>query len=239
MSDENPIQPGKPAHELERVDQLEGMDLQKVHAAILREKDDPQDGLEPVPLWMITLFFVIIFWAGGYLFFYSGGFRADVYDHTQITWGPVQGGPAKTVDPIAVGKRLYTANCSSCHGASGLGQEGVYPPLAGSEYVLSTQGWGENHLAKILLNGLAGPLVVKGKTYNNNMQAWKDQLSDEQIANILTYIRQEWGNNAGPITKEGIAAVRAEVGTRRAPWSEAELRTIPPAALPASAQATP
>lgn len=217
------------------VEYNEDTDVEKIHAPILREKDEPQDGLEPLPLWLVLLFSILIFWGGGYLFFYSGGFKHDVYEEKQITWGPVTGaGAAKTIDPIAVGKRLYTANCAACHQATGLGIAGQYPPLADSEYVLSKEGWGKNHLVKLVLNGLEGPITVKGQPYNGNMPAQKNVLKDDQIAYILTYIRQEWGNAASAVTPEQVAAIRAETDTRRNPWTVAELRAIPANDIPLS-----
>jgi mono/diheme cytochrome c family protein len=211
----------------------EDVDVEKIHAAILREKQEPQDGLEPLPLWLVLSFSIVIFWGGGYLFFYSGGFKHDVYEEKQITWGPVTGAAvAKTIDPIAIGKRLYTANCAACHQSTGQGIAGQYPPLVDSEYVLGTQGWGTNHLVKLVLNGLQGPITVKGQPYNGNMPAQKDILKDDQIAYILTYIRQEWGNSAPPITLEQVAAIRAQVANRRNPWTDAELRAIPASDLP-------
>jgi len=204
-----------------------GIEVSEVHAAIVREKQDPQDGHEPIPLWLISFFILLGFWSGGYLMEYSGGFRGDVFNHQQKSWVPVAAGAAKQVDPVARGKKLYTINCVTCHQATGQGLPGTYPPLVGSEIVLSKDGWGQNHLAKIVLNGLTGPIKVAGSVYNGAMPAWKDQLKDDQIAYILTYIRQEWGNAAGPVTPETIAAIRAKHGTRAQNWTEAELKAIP------------
>ena len=170
---------------------------------------------------------------------YSGGFRADVFDENQVTYGPVQAAGSNAPNPIAIGRRLFTANCASCHQATGLGVPGQYPPLVASEFVLSQAGYGENHLVKIILGGLQGPVTVKGVTYNNVMPAWKDQLKDEQVAAILTYIRQEWGNAAGPISKEGVAAMRTESGSRPTPWTVDELRAIPAKALASAAAPVP
>jgi mono/diheme cytochrome c family protein len=175
----------------------------------------------------LTLGVIIAFWAGGYLFFYSGGFRGDVFDPGQITWGPVSTGPVAPPDPKVIGKRLYTANCAQCHQASGLGQAGVYPPLAGSEWVSGSK----NRLISILHKGIAGPINVKGALYNNNMPAWGDgapvPLKDEQIAAILTYIRSEWGNTADAIQVADVAAKRKEITARTSPWSEKELLALP------------
>jgi len=99
----------------------------------------PSERHAPIPGWILGLGVILSFWAGGYLFFYSGGFRGDVYDAGQITWGPVSTGPVAPPDPKVIGKRLYTANCAQCHQATGLGQAGVYPPLAESEWVLGSK----------------------------------------------------------------------------------------------------
>lgn len=211
----------------------EDISVTGLHATILREKEDPVDGEEPVPSWLIILFGLLIFWGGAYMFQYSGGFKGDVYDETAVAYGQHIGGGsvAKVVDPIASGKRLYTVNCASCHQAGGGGVAGQYPPVAGADLVLSQGGYGENHLVKVMLHGLVGPLQVSGAMYNGNMPGWAGSLKDEQIAHILTFMRQEWGNQAGAISKEGIAAIRAEMASRTDPWTDAELRKIPAAAV--------
>lgn len=215
--------------------QQHDIDLQQVHESILREKQEPQEGMEPVPFWLTLALFVFVFVCGGYLMAFSGGFQGNVFSERQVTWGPVAAAGPVEVDVIAVGRRLYTANCASCHQATGQGVPGQYPPLAGSEWVISTDGWGENHLVKILLHGLQGPIQVRGNTYNGNMPNLN--LKDDQIAYILTYIRQEWGNAAGPIHPEGVAAVREETAGRLQPWTQSELRAIPPAPVPGPAKA--
>lgn len=200
----------------------------------------------PIPGWLLGFGIVLSFWAGGYLFFYSGGFRGDVFDPGQITWGPVNTGPTLPPDPKVIGKRLFTANCAQCHQTTGLGQAGVYPPLVASEWVVGSK----NRLISILHKGLAGALHVNGALYNNNMPAWGDgapiMLKDEQISAILTYIRSDWGNAAGPVTTEEVAAKRKELSGRTLPWSEQELLAMPaesatpppPPATPAAAAAS-
>jgi mono/diheme cytochrome c family protein len=222
------------------VESNEDTDVRALHQTILREKLEPVDGLEPVPLWLSMFFGIIIFWGGAYMAFYSGGFRADVYDETAVSWSG-GGATAIQVDPIAAGKKLFTAYCSTCHQTTGMGVAGQYPPLVGSEFVLSKDGYGPNHLANIVLNGLQGPIKVKGQVFSGNMPAQKAQLKDQQIAYILTYIRQEWGNSAGPISAEGVAAVRKELASRSDPWTEAELKAMPAVELPgpAAPAATP
>jgi mono/diheme cytochrome c family protein len=102
---------------------------------------------------------------------------------------------------------VFTATCSACHQATGLGQAGTFPPLAGSEWVLAPGG---NRIAHIVLYGLSGPINVKGQDFNNTMLAWRETYTDEQIADVLTYIRSEWGNNAAPVDPQVVKAARAE-----------------------------
>jgi mono/diheme cytochrome c family protein len=221
------IDPNKPgSDELQSHLEGEGLNVRDVHGAILREKDDPRDGYEPIPLWLVSFFMALVFWGGAYLAFNSGGFESTVFNPTQVSWtggGAVAKGPP---DPRVVGKRLFTANCVACHQATGQGVAGQFPTLVESEWVL-TEGWhGDNHLIKILLHGLQGPIQVKGDTYNGAMPPWK-QLKDDQIAAILTYIRSEWGNNESPITAEQVAKIREETTAQTEPYTQSQLQAIP------------
>jgi mono/diheme cytochrome c family protein len=213
--------------------------LVAVHGSILREQSEPRDGCEPVPLWLITLFFAIIFWAGLYLAYNSGGFRADVFDASQTAWAgggdAAQTGP---VDPKVLGKRVFTQNCVVCHQTTGLGVAGQFPPLVGSEWVVGGDWHGDNHLVKILLKGLQGPVQVQGATFNNAMPTWS-QLSDEQIASVLTYIRSEWGNAAPPISATYVKSIREKTADRTEPWSAKALQAIPAEKAPAAEAAAP
>ncbi len=214
------------------------MNVSQVHGSILRERAEPCDGYEPIPLWLITLFFGIIFWAGLYLAYFSGGFRADVFNPAQVAWAG--GGAAKDtgpIDPKVLGKRVFTQNCVVCHQTTGLGVPGQFPPLSGSEWVVGSDWHGDNHLVKIILLGLQGPIQVKGNTYNNAMPPWH-QLSDEQISAVLTYIRSEWGNEAPPISPEYVKAIRDATADRTEPWTQEALQAIPGEKSPAP-EATP
>ncbi|HEY9856485.1 MAG TPA: cytochrome c oxidase subunit II [Stenomitos sp.] len=103
----------------------------------------------------------------------------------------------------ADGAALYSANCASCHQATGEGMAGTFPPLAGSEI---PNGPAAEHI-KIVLHGKSGPLTVKGQQYNGAMPPFP-QLSDEEIAAILTYERTSWGNKGGAVTPEQVKALR-------------------------------
>jgi len=117
------------------------------------------------------------------------------------------------------GKRAYLTVCFTCHQPTGLGLPGLFPPLAGSEIVAASD---PSKIIRIVLHGLTGPITVKGATYNSIMPAQGGQLSDTQIADVLTYVRGAWDNNAPPVTVEAVAEIRAKV-QRATPWTWAEL----------------
>ena len=80
----------------------------------------------------------------------------------------------------------------------------------------------------IVLKGLTGPITVKGVQYGSAvMQPWEKTLTDQKIADVLTYVRQEWGNTGGPVTAEGIAALRKELAGRTESWHEQDIHAVP------------
>jgi mono/diheme cytochrome c family protein len=209
------------------------------HSAV-RESDEPGQELPepakgPVPVWLLGLVGLGIFWAGAYLFSFSGGFNSDVFDF-QPKFGSQGGGARSAPDPKVVGKALFSANCITCHQATGLGVPGQYPPLAGSEV---ETGDATNQLIAIVLKGLQGPVVIEGKPFNNAMQAWEGQYTDAQLASILTYVRSDWGNNAPPISADMVKQMRAEFKDRKEQWTWPEVQKIPPKNLTAGAAAPP
>ncbi|HLP09347.1 MAG TPA: cytochrome c [Opitutaceae bacterium] len=207
-----------------RIDQPGASDdsLQDVHGALLREKPEPGEGAVPIPLLLLGLIGGLVFFSGIYLGRYSGNFDPLVYNEEAGAAGAAAAGPSAAPDPITVGKRLFAQNCATCHQATGQGLPGVYPPLAGSEWATGNP----EAVGRILLHGLSGPVDVHGATYNGAMPSfgplgsnWKD----DRIAAVLTYVRQEWGNKAAPITTEQIAAIRAATASRNKAWTAAEL----------------
>ena len=112
------------------------------------------------------------------------------------------------------GAAIFASLCVACHQATGLGLPGVFPPLVASEWVLGK----DTTTAAILLHGINGALTVKGVAYKGAMPAFKDQLSDEQIAAVLSHVRSQWGNAAAAVKPETVAAVRAETKDRPGPY---------------------
>ena len=107
-------------------------------------------------------------------------------------------------EQVAAGKALFAGTCSTCHQPDGKGMEGVFPPLAGSDYIKADP----KALPRVILHGLVGPVKVNGKDYNSNMPPMS-QLTDDEVANISTYVLNSWGNPGGRITKQEAAAIRA------------------------------
>lgn len=213
------------------MDYGETEDVQQVHAAIQREKTEPRAGSEPLSIWLIVVYGLALFCGGAYLGRYGGNFSGDSLDIAytpQKSGGP--GGPGggttqvAELSPADRGKKVFLANCATCHQATGLGVAGQYPPLAGSEFVLG----GTRRLAMIVLKGLEGPVTVKGAQYGTAvMQPWEKTLTDQKIADVLTYIRSDWGNQGGPVSAEGVAALRKELASHAASFHEADLKAVP------------
>ena len=101
----------------------------------------------------------------------------------------------------------------------GQGIPGVFPPLEGSEWVTEKKG----RLIRLLLQGMTGTIDVGGTTYSGAMPPWGGSLDDEQIAQVSTYIRTSWGNDAAAVTADEVARVRAATKGRKNPWTAEEL----------------
>jgi len=213
------------------MDYGETSDVQEVHAAIQREKREPRVGLEPLSIWLIAVYGIAIFTGGAYLGRYSGNFSGDGLDPLggpppakKGAVGPGGGVTTQELTPHDRGKKIFAANCQTCHQANGLGVPGQYPPLAGSEF---TTG-GSKRPGMIVLKGLQGPVTVKGQKFGSAvMQPWDKTLTDQKIADVLTYERSEWGNQASPVTAEQIAALRKELANHPDSYTEPDVLAVP------------
>jgi len=108
-------------------------------------------------------------------------------------------------DQIKAGQQLFTGTCSVCHQATGQGLPGVFPPLAKSDLIAADP----KRPISILLKGLTGKVTVNGKEYNSVMPPM-NQLNDDEIANIITYVLNSWDNPGGRISAAEVAKARAE-----------------------------
>jgi len=114
-------------------------------------------------------------------------------------------------DQIKAGQQLFTGTCSVCHQANGEGLAGVFPPLAKSDLIAADP----KRAVKILLHGLNGKVTVNGKEYNSVMPPMS-QLNDDEVANIVTYVLNSWGNPGGSVSAEEVAKERAAGDTKTA-----------------------
>lgn len=184
-----------------------------VSAQQKRELPDPTERANPVPWPVIAV--TVLLMALGVVYIA----QSDI--DTPAAWGDGRqvselAGPAKSAAGAKVdGAALFASLCVACHQASGQGLPGVFPPLAGSEWVAGK----DTTAAAILLHGVTGPVQVKGTTYNGAMPAFKDQLDDAQIAAVLSHIRSQWGNTGAAVTAETVAKVREETKARTAPFT--------------------
>lgn len=103
---------------------------------------------------------------------------------------------------MGAGKTLFAGNCSTCHQAEGQGMPKIFPPLAGSDFLKD-----KNAVIATVINGRSGPITVNGETYDSVMPPMS-QLNDDEIAHILTFVYNSWGNPGGQITAADVAKVR-------------------------------
>lgn len=129
---------------------------------------------------------------------------------TETSAAPEAASPAPGASAMAAantstgnGQQVFSQNCSSCHQAAGEGNA-IFPPLAHNPVVTGDP----KKVITIVKDGLTGKITVNGKTYNGQMPAWKSQLSDGDIAAVVTYIRSSWGNHAAAVTTPQVAAVK-------------------------------
>lgn len=118
------------------------------------------------------------------------------------------------------GEALYGAKCAACHQANGAGLPGAFPPLAGSSWLVEDP---ETPI-RIALLGLSGPIEVNGQKFDSAMPGLG--LNDQEIADILSYVRSAWGNQASAVTPEMVAEVRSSLAGRTDPWDAETLKSL-------------
>ena len=126
----------------------------------------------------------------------------------------VQVAQAAAAPKVVDGAKIYGEVCAACHQPNGAGLAGAFPPLAESEWVAKEP----RILARIVLGGLQGPISVKGVTYNAAMPGFS-QLSDAEIAAVLTHVRSSFGNASPAIDADAIKVVRDEGGAKAGGWT--------------------
>jgi len=121
-----------------------------------------------------------------------------------------EAGARSPEERVASGAKLYAAHCAACHQSNGQGLAGAFPPLAGSDYLA---GGGPAAAIDAVLNGVSGPITVNGKDFNSVMPNLS-YLSDRDVADIVTFVFNSWGNPGGEVNSAEVAAARGgEPGT--------------------------
>lgn len=199
-------------------------------AATAREKRIADNGHEPVPLWIFVACGVATLIAGGILgngsnWFSYGSSFPDNYVRSAAPGG-ADGGP-KPKEALAAysakGAKIYSAKCNGCHGADAKGDGANYPALAGSQRVTGNT----DALAMVILNGIQGP-VSSGKTYGAGiMPPQTAGMTAEDLAGLMTYLRNNFGNSTGDIVTLDMAKAALDISSQRAnagqPATDAEV----------------
>jgi hypothetical protein len=233
-----------PNPETTHLDYGERSSVAEIHAAVQREKREPLSAFQPVSMIAVVAGGLILVLGGTYLGAYNGGFDLK-QTYAVVNYEPA---PRPVIPGFEIkqdnrpwidrwmeeGKEVY-ATCAACHQPNGNGLVGQFPPLAGSEWV--TQG--TERLGAIMFPGIMGSLSVKGQVYNGVMPAQGALLSDKQLAQVMTYIRRNWGNSGSIVTEEMVKYAREKYGSRVQPWSESELLAIPADAMLPGAEIDP
>ena len=174
----------------------------------LKPDVEPTAAPSPVPVWIIVLMLVLLYFGGIYFDRHSGWFDQQVYApyasaETLAMYQPKSGDAAM----FAHGKAVYETICGTCHGSDGLGKPNQAPRLAGSEWVAKDI----QSLVRIPQAGLIGPIKVTGQDWNLAMAPMGAGLSDADLAGVLSYIRQSWGNKSGAVSADEVKAARTAI----------------------------
>lgn len=133
--------------------------------------------------------------------------------------------PVATASNVSMekGQEIF-ARCVTCHQQNGEGVPGAFPPLAGSEWVTGPV----SRPIAILMHGLQGEITVKGTKYNSMMLAYGTgaQMTDEEVASVLTYVRASFGNSASAVTVDDVAKVRTATAGRSTPMTQKDLEAL-------------
>ena len=130
---------------------------------------------------------------------------------------PAAGAPSP--ERMQEGQKVYMTICVACHMPTGIGLFPVFPPLTKSPYVA---GSAERMIAMVL-KGQLPPFTVEGKTYSGVMIPQEATLDDQKIADVVTYVRNSFGNTASAVSPELVAATRKKFAERKAPWTQPEI----------------
>lgn len=199
--------------------QNEQDDIYDIHQAALRERPLPEEGTETGPWWLYAIILATFAFGFFYAGFYFGEFsyrphqlylsqneNEEEFEQVELT-------------QMELGENIYGRVCSTCHQSNGEGVEGAFPTLVGTDYVNGKV----SRFAGIIIHGLYGEMEVNGVSYNGNMPAWGEQISDEEVAAVMTFVRNSFGNNSTDVPIDSIKSYRETFEERTAQWEVGEL----------------
>jgi len=198
-------------------------DMVEVHSELNREKHPPTQGFLIAPLIFVFMFGCLIFVCSIQLAHSTNGF--EIHPPQEIVELSDEERESQRLErKYDSGKKIFSLRCASCHQSNGLGIATQYPPLAGSEWVSANPAL----ITKIILKGLKGEITVKGEKYGTsaavNMAAVP--IDDREIANVVTYVRQAWGNDFGELTTDEVATIRSDTVDQKDQWIGEVLHSI-------------
>jgi mono/diheme cytochrome c family protein len=204
---------------------MKDVELVDEHVRLNNIKHEPTKGFLQAPLIFVFVFGCLIFVCSIQLAHTTNDFQLHPpKEIVELT--PEEKEALRLERKISSGEKVFAVRCASCHQANGLGIAGQYPPLDGSNWVTSDPGI----ITNIILKGLKGEIVVKGETYGTsaavNMAAVA--ISDREIANVVTYVRQAWGNNAEEIFEDEVASIRSESAEQQDQWTGDQIISMYP-----------
>jgi mono/diheme cytochrome c family protein len=129
---------------------------------------------------------------------------------------------APDADSMKRGQAVYSRTCIACHQPTGMGLPPVFPPLSGSEWIAKSASIAVRNIT----NGMQGPVTVKGVTYNSMMPPVAG-LTDKDIADVVTYVNNSFGNTGATVTEAEVTAIKKKYADRKTMWTAAEYEKEP------------
>jgi len=193
------------------------------HVELSKTKHEPTSYFLKAPLIFVFVFGCLIFVCSIQLAHSTNKFQLHPpVEVVELT--PEEKETLRLERKLSSGEKIFAARCASCHQANGQGIEGQFPPLAGSEWVSADPGV----ISNIILKGLKGEIVVNGVTYGTsaavNMAAVP--ISDREISNVVTYVRQAWGNSSSEVSEGEVAKFRADSAEQQDQWTGDQLKAL-------------
>jgi mono/diheme cytochrome c family protein len=177
-----------------------------------REHEEPHERETPAPWLLGVVAATLVVWGGSYFILNANPSTSSQPSSTSTS---TVAATTTTAPAGPDGAAIFASRCASCHQATGAGVPGVFPPLAGSEWVNGDA----KTVARILLVGINGKIDVSGATYNGTMPAFGNSLSDAEIAAVASHVRSSFGNKGAAITADLVKTERTALGSRTTPWA--------------------